>query len=179
MRDLPHLEIEAQPGDALQTLGSLSRFDLIIDATGEEALSIAINQHAVRHRPSFPPILYVWLAGNGSIAQALLCDGAEHACYKCMKPELAGQPRYRGVKSEMELQLDSNAPCGDGLFIPFPVSRSVSAAALGLELALAWANERPQPRFRNLALDTAQAYKLKDSNPGSSAACPACQAAAA
>jgi hypothetical protein len=33
----------------------------------------------VRHRPSFPPILYVWLAGNGSIAQSLLCDGPDHA----------------------------------------------------------------------------------------------------
>ena len=179
LRDLPHLEIEARPVDALQVLDKLLRFNLIIDATGEEALSIAINHYTVRHGPSFPPILYSWLEGNGSIARALLCDGAEHACYKCEKPELAGPPRHRAVKSETDLQLDSNAPCGDGLFVTFPVSRSASAAALGLELALAWANGKPEPRFRNLVLDAAQAYKVKDSNPGPSTACPACQAAAA
>jgi hypothetical protein len=110
---LPYLEVAAEPLDALQALGLLSRCALVIDATGEEALSIALNHHAVRHRPSFPPILYVWLAGNGSIAQSLLCDGPDHACYKCMKPELAGQPRYRAVRSENNLRLDSNASCGD------------------------------------------------------------------
>jgi len=113
LRDLPYLEVAAEPLDALQALGLLSRCALVIDATGEEALSIALNHHAVRHRPSFPPILYVWLAGNGSIAQSLLCDGPDHACYKCMKPELAGQPRYRAVRSENNLRLDSNASCGD------------------------------------------------------------------
>jgi molybdopterin/thiamine biosynthesis adenylyltransferase len=179
LRDLPHLNIEAQPVDALQALGLLSRFDFVIDATGEEALSIALNHHAVQRRPSFPPVLYVWLAGNGSIAQSLLCDGAEHACYKCMKPELAGQPRYRAMRSEADLRLDSNAPCGDGLFIPFPVSRSVSAASLGLDHALAWINNTPEPRFRSRLLDNAQAHNLKDANPKPSTACPACRAAAA
>jgi molybdopterin/thiamine biosynthesis adenylyltransferase len=179
LRDLPHLDIDAHPDNALKALGPLSRSDLVIDATGEEALSIALNHHAVRRRPSFPPVLYVWLAGNGSAVQALLCDRSEHACYKCMKPELAGQSRYRAVRSDRDLRLDTNAPCGDGLFVPFPVSRSAAAAALAVELALAWAGGKPEPRFRNRLLDPAHAFNVKDGNPAPSAACPACRSAAA
>jgi molybdopterin/thiamine biosynthesis adenylyltransferase len=174
LRDLPRLDISAEPMDALQALGTLSRYGLVIDATGEEAFSIALNHYAVRNRASFPPVLYVWLKGNGSIAQSLLCDGPDHACYKCMKPELAGQPRYRAVRSEADLRLDSNAPCGDGLFVPFPVSHSISAAALGFEAALGWVNDKPEPRFRNRVFDATEAIHVKDGNPCPSSACPAC-----
>jgi molybdopterin/thiamine biosynthesis adenylyltransferase len=174
LADLPHINVTAESSDALQRLSILSRCALVIDATGEESLSIALNHHAVRHRPSFPPMLYVWLAGNGSIAQSLLCDGKECACYKCMKPALDGQPRYRAVRSDTEAQLDSNAACGDALFVPFPVSRAVAAAALGLEAALGWINGKPSPHFRNRLLEPSQAFNLKDVNPAPSASCPAC-----
>jgi molybdopterin/thiamine biosynthesis adenylyltransferase len=173
-RELPHLNVEAESDDALHKLDALARCDLIIDATGEEAFSIALNHHAVRKRPRLANILYVWLAGNGAVAQSLLCDGPEHACYKCMKPELAGQPRYRAVRSGKTVRHDANAACGDGLFVPFPVSRSVSAAALGLEATLAWANGRPEPHFRNQLLDAAEGFQVKDANPVALPSCPAC-----
>ena len=174
MQDLPHLNVSAEPVNAMQALPALSRCALVIDATGEEAFSIALNHHATRRPRQFPPVLYVWLAGNGSIAQSLLCDGPQHACYKCMKPELAGQARYRAVRSDKDVELDSNAACGDALFVPFPVSRSIAAAALGLEVTLAWVNDKPRPRFRNRVLDADQAYNLKDANPAPSSLCPAC-----
>jgi hypothetical protein len=91
-----------------------------------------------------------------------------------MKPQLAGQPRYRAVRSGNEVRLDSNAACGDGVFVPFPVSRSASAAALGLEAALGWVNEKPEPRFRSRLLDATEAHHLKDANPAPSSFCPAC-----
>lgn len=172
--DLPHLDIVAEAGDALRKFGTISRSALVIDATGEEAMSIALNHFAVAHRPNYPPVLYVWLAGNGAIAQSLLCDGPEHACYKCMKPQLDGQPRYRSIRSDREVQLDRNAACGDGLFVPFPVSRAAAAAALGLDAALAWASGAPEPRFRNRLLDARQAFDRKDVSPAPSAECPAC-----
>jgi beta-lactamase superfamily II metal-dependent hydrolase len=75
--------------------------------------------------------------------------------------------------------LDSNAACGDSLFTPFPVSRSVAAAALGLEVTLAWVNDKPGPRFRNRMFDVGQAYSLKDANPAPSSTCPACGVKAA
>lgn len=176
--DLPYLNIVAEPGDALRKLGAISRTTLIIDATGEEAFSIALNHFAVSHRPNYPPVLYVWLTGNGAIAQSLLCDDSAHACYKCMKPQLDGQPRYRAVRAEREIRMDSNVACGDGLFVPFPVSRAIAAAALGLDATLAWTNGILGPRFRNRLLDASTAFNLKDTDPRPIEVCPACGAAA-
>jgi molybdopterin/thiamine biosynthesis adenylyltransferase len=178
LADLPHLDVVAEPSDALQKFETISRCALVIDATGEEALSIALNHFAVRRRPNYAPVLHIWLAGNGSIAQSLLCDDENHACFKCMKPELDGQPRYRAIRTERDVRMDRNAACGDGLYIPFPVSRAVSAAALGLDAALGWANGKPEPRFRNRLLDSTEAFNLKDANPTPSPACPACGKAA-
>ena len=174
MRDLPHLNIQAEPHDAYHVLDALARCNFVIDATGEEAFSIALNHHAVRDRSRFPPVLYVWLAGNASVAQTLLCDGPGHACYKCMKPELAGPPRYRAVRSANAVRHDGNAACGDGLFVPFPVSRSLSAGALGLDATLAWVNGKPEPRFRNRLLDATEGLHVKDANPAPLPSCPAC-----
>ena len=67
--------VESRPLDARAILQPLSGADLIIDATGEESLSIALNHHAVTHRPNFPPVLHTWIVGNGGATQALLCDG--------------------------------------------------------------------------------------------------------
>jgi molybdopterin/thiamine biosynthesis adenylyltransferase len=107
----PHVDVEGHGGDALEKLAMLSNYDLVIDATGEEALSIALNHHAVRRRPDFPPTLFVWIAGNGGAAQAILCDGPDHACFKCQKPELAGPPRHRILRPEADNGLLSNAAC--------------------------------------------------------------------
>jgi hypothetical protein len=114
------------------------------------------------------------MAGNGAIAQSLVCDDSAHACYKCMKPQLDGQPRYRAVRTEREIRMDSNVACGDGLFVPFPVSRAIAAAALGLDAALAWVSGAPAPRFRNRLLDAGAAFNLKDSDPRPTEACPGC-----
>jgi molybdopterin/thiamine biosynthesis adenylyltransferase len=173
--DLPHLDVVAEPGDALRIFGMISRCSLVIDATGEEAFSIALNHFAVTHRPNHPPVLHTWLAGNGSIAQSLLSDGDKYACFKCMKPVLDGQPRYRAIRSERDIHMEGDAACGDGLFVPFPVSRAVAAAGLALDTALDWANDKPEPRFRNRLLDPRQAFNVKDANPAPSAACPACR----
>jgi hypothetical protein len=64
--DLPHLNVVAEPGDALRKFGAISRSALIIDATGEEAFSITLNHFAVSRRPNYPPVLYVWLATERS-----------------------------------------------------------------------------------------------------------------
>lgn len=170
----PHVEVTAHAGDALENIGSLSGFDLVIDATGEEALSIALNHHAVRHRPAFPPMIFVWIAGNGAAAQAILCDGPEHACFKCQKPALAAAPRHRVLKPDADNAPISNAACGDGLYAPFPVSASTTAAALALDLALAWSSGNPGLRFRTRVLDPKRAFQVKDMNLSRSDACPAC-----
>jgi hypothetical protein len=122
----------------------------------------------------FQPMIFVWIAGNGAAAQAILCDGPEHACFKCQKPALAAAPRHRVLKPDADNAPISNAACGDGLYAPFPVSASTSAAALALDLVLAWNSGNPGLRFRTRVLDPKRAFQIKDMNLSPSDACPAC-----
>ncbi|WFU26746.1 E2/UBC family protein [Bradyrhizobium sp. CB1717] len=172
---LPHVVVESRARDARAILKSLSSADLIIDATGEEAFSIALNHHAVANRPAFPPVLHVWIAGNGGAAQALLCDGPDHGCFKCQKPKLSGEPRYRVIRPGADNELRRNPACGDGLFAPFPVSASISASALALDLVLAWNSGDPRHRFRTRVLDRDRCFKVNDMNLTTAPECPACQ----
>lgn len=171
---LPFLDIEARPVDIQKHFKTLDEFDLIIDATGEEALSLALNEFAVGKRPNFPPIVYSWIVGNGGAAQAMLCDGPDHACYKCSKPDLSKQPRVRVMRQDAGSELRRMGACGDGLFAPFPVSASMAAAALALDLVLAWNNGKPGSLLRTRMLDPAQSIAAKDTTLAPSAACPAC-----
>lgn len=173
-RQLPHLDVKHRTVNVLEILPSLANFDIVIDATGEEALSIAINDYAVNNRPAFPPVLHVWLVGNGSAAQTILCDGEVYACYKCQKPVLAKEPRHRVLRSDVPIDLRQAAACGDGLYVPFPVSRSVSAAALALEAVLAWNQGKPGSRFRTRIYDPSQVFQVKDTTLAPSDSCPAC-----
>lgn len=175
---LPLLAIEGYAGDARTEKLSWDRYDLVIDATGEEALSLALNERAVRSRPDFPPHLFVWLLGNGAIAQCILTGERDRACLKCLKPELAGPPRHRAIRPDSSLETVSNLGCGDPEFIPFPVSRSVTAAALACELAIDWANGNPGNRFRSLTLDRRRAFQVQDGSPTPIEACPACEGGA-
>jgi hypothetical protein len=172
---LPHINVESRPLDARAILQPLSGADLIIDATGEESFSIALNHHAVTHRPNFPPVLHTWIVGNGGATQALLCDGPEHGCFKCQKPKLAGEPRYRVIRPDADNELRRNPACGDGLYAPFPVSASTSAAALALDLVLAWNSGDPRHRFRTRVLDPDRSFQVKDRNLTPAPECPACR----
>ena len=176
LQQLPMLEIKAIDGDVLKNSPAFEQFDLVVDATGEEALSIALNERLVRARPKAPAVLYAWLLGNGAAAQCLLNDGAGWACYKCLQTELAGQPRFRTLRGDVEIIHERNIACGDSSYIPFPVSRSVAAAALACECVLGWARGVQAPRFRSRTFDKKRAYDVKDADPSPIAACPACGA---
>ncbi len=174
VEQLPHIDVRAYVGDALLQEERLLKCDLVIDATGEEALSIALNHKFVRSRPNSPPILFVWLVGNGAGARAIMCVEPDLACLKCLKPALAGEERFRMLKED-PLTV-RNLACGDATYVPFPVSRSMQAAALAVEMALDWANGRVRPYFRNRTLDERKAFHAKDQSPEASPHCPACRA---
>jgi molybdopterin/thiamine biosynthesis adenylyltransferase len=171
---LPHLEIASIAGSIQANMDVLSRQDLVIDATGDEALSIAINELAVSKRPTFPPVLFSWLEGNGAAAVAFIAGNAEFACLKCLKIDLAGSPRFRLLKGDTVIETGRNLACGDAHFIPFPVSRAAAAASLACDMALDWANGGKGHRWRSITLDHHRANRIDDRNPKRLAACPAC-----
>jgi molybdopterin/thiamine biosynthesis adenylyltransferase len=171
---LPGLAIEAHPGDARKLRSPPSGYDLVIDATGEEALSLALNDRAVTGRPGSPPHLFVWLTGNGAAAQAILTGEPDRACLKCLNPVLGGEPRFRILRDPASTEIGSNPACADPHYIPFPVSRSVAAAALACDLVLDWANGDPGHRLRNHIFDHTAAFRVGSSSPAPSKSCPAC-----
>lgn len=166
---LPHIAVKAHVVDALAWLEQLLRFDLVIDATGEEALSIALNHEFHTRRPPAPPTLFVWLAGNGVAAQAILCAETSMACFKCLKPELSGPLRFPLLREKTEIVV---LPCDEGGFVPFPVTRSMQAAALAAEMALDWVNDHPRPYFRTRIFEEKKTYFVKDGSPDPSKSCP-------
>lgn len=170
---IPHLRIRAMQVNALELRPMMKKFDLIIDATGEEAFSIALNQYAIDAAPKFPPVLFAWLLGNGAAVQSLYFDGGDHACFKCLKPIMNEPPRYDMLREKSRFV--RNLACGDPTYLPFPVSRSVQAASLALEMALSWARSDVRHRFQGRVLDSELAKPMKDGNPEKSKKCPACR----
>ena len=171
---LPPINLRPNPGHATSANIEKYKYDLVIDATGEEALSIDLNHKAVIDRPNSPPVLFVWLEGNGATAKSILAGSPAHACLKCLKPNLSQDPRHRTLKSQASVVLERNAACGEGAYVPFPVSRSVSAAAMACDHVLDWANGIEHNRFRSRTFDDAKAYNITDGSPKRSADCPAC-----
>ncbi|MCA1411724.1 ThiF family adenylyltransferase [Bradyrhizobium sp. NBAIM20] len=171
---LPQLEIKSVPDSILNTLETLHRHDLVVDATGEEALSIALNDRAVANRPNFPPMLYVWIEGNGAAAVSFMSDGPDWACLKCLRPDLSGPKRFRLVRDEADIESGRNLACGDAHFIPFPSSRAATAAGLACDMALDWANGDLRRRWRSVTMDHRKAVQIGDTNPKRLDHCPAC-----
>jgi len=171
---LPHLDIISIATSIMDRLAVARGHDLVIDATGEEALSIALNEHAVAHRPDFPPLLHVWIEGNGAAAVGFMSGDPEWACFKCLKPDLSGPERFRLVRAEVEIDTGRNLACGDAHFIPFPVSRAATAAGLACDMALDWANGDVRHRWRSVTMDHRKAIQIGDTNAKRIAHCPAC-----
>jgi hypothetical protein len=177
-QQLPHLDIAFSSDSIMKQMGIVGRYDLCIDATGEEALSIALNERAVRNRPDFPPMLYTWLEGNGAAAVGFMSHDPELACFKCLKVELAGEKRFRLLREGVKIETGRNLACGDAHYIPFPVSRAASAAGLACDMVLDWANGDERHRWRSITMDHRTAVEVKDGNPKRIVRCPACGAGA-
>jgi molybdopterin/thiamine biosynthesis adenylyltransferase len=171
---LPGLAIEAHGGDVRKLRKPPTGYDLVIDATGEEALSFALNARAISERPKSPPHLFVWLLSNGVAAQAILTGEPDRACLKCLNPAIGGEPRFRILRDPGKMEIGSNLACADPHYIPYPVSRSVAAAALACDLVLDWANGDPGHRLRNHVFDHKAAFRVESSSPAPSKSCPAC-----
>lgn len=171
---LPQLDIKSIPDSVMKKLETLDRQDLVVDASGEEALSIALNERAVASRPNFPPLLFVWIEGNGAAAVGFMSDGPDWACLKCLRPDLSGPKRFRLVRDEAEVESGRNLACGDAHFIPFPVSRAATAAGLACDMALDWANGDLRHRWRSVTMDHRKAVRIGDANPKRVDHCPAC-----
>jgi hypothetical protein len=145
-------------------LGSL---DLLIDATGEEALG---HWLCAKYLP-LSPMLSVWIEGPGTAIRGLLKKGTSGACYRCL-----WHSNKRGeLKSVVDPLPVTLAGQGcEGLYVPFPASVSVQAASLGIEMALDWANDNFSPSLRTRLLDYNHQIATPDFDPIRDRECPIC-----
>ena len=160
----PGVEVRALPVDVRQA--QLGELDLLIDASGEEALG-----HWLCSNFSRVPILSVWIEGPGTAVRALLRTNGSGACYRCLwQSNKRGE--LRSVIDPLPVVLAGHG-C-EGLYVPFPASVSVHAASLGAEMTLDWVNEIYSPSLRTRLIDRAHQLATPDCDPLRDADCPIC-----
>lgn len=164
-RVAPGIDLVAIAGDAKQVV--LGPLDLLIDATGEQGLTDWLTwKYADR-----APFLSVWVEGAGVAVRALMKSKPQQACPRCVsQAPLKDQYRVFDVPPEVIMK---GHGC-EGLYVPFPASTSVQAAALAMEMVQAWLDGADSPSFRTRVLDQSRQVHFKDCSPQRYDGCPAC-----
>ena len=173
----PDCNTSAYTVDLRQVWPQIRDVDLLFDATGEEPVSQLVNAEAIeclKAGEGFPVRIHASVIGNGVAAQAFLADGLSGACYKCLEPKFGENSRYSPLKNPKDTAVIVDAQCGDGAYVPFSVSAPATAASLGLELALDWADGGEFKRLRTVTFDFERGKIVKPSSPASVRSCLAC-----
>jgi len=146
--------------------------DVIINATGEEAVSLMLNdRHQLLAADRRPPLLHVWIAGNGEAVQALWVDRPKFGCFRCLRQaDDARTIRFRLLDDEPETRVR-----GCRAFRPYAVSAPMTAAALATDLVVGWLEGNPSPRFRTRTVESADVHRVKNQDVAPLDSCPACR----
>lgn len=152
VRQFPLSNINGQVKD-VRRIKDIFDCDIIIDATGEEALSLVLNelhQERISSGAVTPPMFFSWVLANGEVVQCLLSDGGNHACYDCLNlPDQEGLARQRFpiLKEPPDTEL-----IGCHTMRPYAVTAPTAAAALTAQMVMDWKIGHPKPRLRTLYL---------------------------
>ncbi len=149
--------------------------DLVVDASGEEALSLAINDMLVQRRPTSPDALYAWLCGNGAAVQALFVSGKDWAgaCRKCLHRDLGVPPLYDPVKTGWGAR-EIPAACGEAAFLPYGVGAPAIGAGLASTICMDWVEGSVPMTLRTLRIDLGVTVEVPGTSPPRIPGCPCC-----
>lgn len=165
IRGAPGANVRALPVDVRHA--NLGKIDLLIDATGEEALGHWLCSRYLDEAA----MVSAWIEGPGTAVRALLRNDPGGACYRCLcDSQRAGL--FPTVLGKVPSILAGQG-C-EGLYVPFPASVSVQAASLAVELVLDWTNGVNTPSLRTRVLDRAFQLGTSDCVPARLEGCPAC-----
>lgn len=140
----PGANIAATPRDVREI--ELGAFDLLIDATGEESLG-----HLLARKHPHAALLTVWIEGPGVAVRGLIRTNERGGCFRCLC-DANRVGLLQTVEGEMP-KLLAGQGC-EGLYVPFPATASLQAAALGAEMVSSWANNDNAPTLRTRILDS-------------------------
>lgn len=173
-RTFPLANVVGIVGDALR-IGDLFEGDLVIDATGEEALSEAINARHITAGSIAGPVLYVRISGTGGAVQSLWVDAGKGACFRCLRtsdPQNRRAERFPIEKSDDPVWVMN----GCHAVTPYAVSAPMHAAALAADVVADWLQGNVAPRLRVLVRPGADVHPVKNQDPKRLPNCPACSA---
>lgn len=168
-RQFPHARIAAEPRRVAYPSDIVG--DLVIDATGEEAVSEAINANR-RTKPGSEglPVLHTWIVGNGECVQALWVDKKKYACFRCMRRDNPARTlRFPVIDHYPETRI-----VGCSAYTPYAVSAPMSASALAIDMIIDWLKGDVSPRFRTRYIEGADVRKIKNQNVTPLEGCPGC-----
>jgi len=155
-------------GDDVRNI-SFKNTDLLIDATGEEALSNALNLRYLAGE--LPSVLYSWIKGPGTAAQVLLVDSKTQGCFRCLRTA-DGTERYSPLLKPIDSAVMGHG-CDD-YYVPFSAAASMQAAALAAQLVLDWVVHHSTPRLRTRTINYNNLREIKDKDLTRALDCPAC-----
>lgn len=149
---------------------NLAGADLIIDATGEQALGHWIAG-LVQKSSAAVPLIHVWIDGPGIAVRALTKTHASEGCFRCLC-DYERDGEFLSVAGGVS-PVFAGEGC-EGPYVPFPASVSVQAAALGLDTVLAWVGQDAWPNLSTRVISRAHDPLDADVSILPRAGCPAC-----
>jgi molybdopterin/thiamine biosynthesis adenylyltransferase len=171
-KQFPGIRIEARNARILLN-PNLFLTDLVVDATGKEAVSQMLNDYRLSAGREVSPFLYVCIRGNGEAVQALWTDSIKYGCFRCLRMP-PGQnhldDRFKLLRSPPQLGF-----LGCQAFTPYAVSAPMSASALAIDMIIDWLKGDVSPRFRTRSIEGAEVNRVKSQDIEPLQGCPACR----
>ncbi|WP_447062996.1 ThiF family adenylyltransferase [Vibrio alginolyticus] len=170
------LNLDVRAAGSFSLSSDLSSFDLVLDATGDQAFSLNLSSKVAEYRSSGGDILLIhsWISGFGHTAKSLLDDGI-NGCYAC-------QFDYSKALTKSELYpsfADGKVPSFENVFkrscgenhLPFGSEASMLAASLSVQLLGSRGKRAPTLLMRRVS---DKAIELKDKKLKKRPDCPSC-----
>lgn len=169
LRVMPDSKISTFNLNALElSVHELEGYDLVIDATGEEA----IGNYLCSILKS-KPMLSIWIEGNGWAARGLLRTKANQACYHCIR-QYEMQDKFLAIKNDPHISLRGGCRTA---YVTYSVTAAMLTACLGADMVLDWANDRFTPSLRTRLIDQEKELQTNDCSPSPHPNCQACNPA--
>ena len=168
-RSLPGINVRPVIGSVLDL--HLREFDLIVDVTGEEQLSEALNARFLAGQSA--PLIFSWIVGNGLAVQSFTLSSTKLGCLRCWKSH--GSLACYAPAERKQTTIRIGRGCDDP-FVPFNGSSPLLAAGLALQAVVDWASGNPTPTLRTIEIDYKSTRHIKPKSPKKTAICPACGA---
>lgn len=166
-RQFPFANVVGSATSALDSR-NFSSFDLVIDATGHQPVSLKLNELYLAKE--IKTLVFAWILGNGQAVQTLVCADRKAGCLRCI--DASGDSNSLMPISPSDVVTRVGRGC-EAPYRPFAVSSSLHAVGLAIDACINLMNGDKRNLLTTLGLDEdirrVKVKPLKKINR-----CPAC-----